>query len=478
MKSRGATRSAEPSGQEIAAAEHAAVFDMLNRFSGLETEEKVALAIFNLFNRICAPALQGYLPDREDRPVTWLTSPAAAPPPEGLVEKLAGLREPYAWTESGAGFVVRLQRDRQTLGILLLEGIARPQPKEHFLNFTLSILPVLTLAVSHARNFEQLERSQEMLRESEESLRTLIEQSPDPHLVIDDQRFIDCNQAALNILRMTSREQLLGSHLADLSPALQPDGRFSRPSAEALIALALAQGSHRFEWVQCRADGEAFPVDVLATAIHYRGRPLLHVVWRDITERKQAEAKLRQAKEEVEQLNQHLKHQATHDPLTGVFNRRAILESLSREIALERRQRQGLAVGIGDIDYFKSVNDTHGHPVGDEVLCGFVRLLKSSLRPYDFLGRFGGEEFLLITPGIKGSDVPLVYDRLRAAVANRPIPTQAGELSITFSLGVASVQENETMEELLATADSALYRAKNGGRNRVCLAAGRPKVNP
>jgi PleD family two-component response regulator len=124
--------------------------------------------------------------------------------------------------------------------------------------------------------------------------------------------------------------------------------------------------------VQCRTDGEAFPVDVLATAIHYRGRPLLHVVWRDITERKQAEAKLRQAKKEVEQLNEHLEHQATHDPLTGVFNRRAILEALSREISLERRQHQGLAVGIGDIDYFKSVNDTHGHPVGDEVLCGFV----------------------------------------------------------------------------------------------------------
>lgn len=478
MKSRGATLSAEPSGREVAVADYAAVFDMLNRLSGFETEEKVAQAIFDLFDRTCAPALQGYLPGREDRPVTWLTSPATAPPPKGLVEKLAGLREPYAWTESGAGFVVRLQRDRETLGILLVEGFARPQHKAHYLNLTLSVLPVLTLAVANARNFEQLERSQEMLRESEEGLRTLIEQSPDPHLVIEDHHFIDCNQAALDILRMTFREQLLGSHLADLSPALQPDGQFSRPSAEALIALALAQGSHRFEWVHCRADGEAFPVDVLATAIHYRGRPLLHVVWRDISERKQAEAKLRQAKKEVEQLNEHLEHQATHDPLTGVFNRRAILDILSREIALERRQHQGLAVGIGDIDYFKSVNDTHGHPVGDEVLCGFVRLLRSNLRPYDFLGRFGGEEFVVITPGIKESDVPLLYDRLRAAIANNPIATQAGELSITLSLGVASVRGNETMEELLAAADAALYRAKNGGRNRVCLAAGRPQVNP
>ena len=400
MKADAGYRIAEPSRREIAAADYAQVFEMLRRWSGFETEEKVAQAFFDLFQRICAPALQGYLSGREDRPVTWLTSPAATPLPEGLVEKPDGLREPYAWTESGAGFVVRLQRDRQTLGILLVEGIALPRHKEHYLKLTLSILPVLTLAVSNARNFEQLERSQEMLRESEESLRTLIEQSPDPHLVIEDQHFIDCNQAALDILQMTSREQLLGSHLADLSPSRQPDGRFSRPSAEALIAQAQTQGSHRFEWVQCRADGEAFPVDVLATAIHYHGRALLHLVWRDITERKQAEAKLRRAKAEVEQLNEHLEHQAAHDPLTGVFNRRAILEALSRELSLERRQHQGLAVGIGDIDHFKSVNDTHGHPVGDEVLCGFVRLLKSNLRPYDFLGRFGGEEFLVITPGI------------------------------------------------------------------------------
>jgi diguanylate cyclase (GGDEF)-like protein/PAS domain S-box-containing protein len=468
----------EPSGRNIAPLDYPQVFDMLRHLSGFETEEQVARAIFDLFDRICAPTLQGYLPGREDQPVTWITNPVAASLPAGLVEKLAGLHEHYAWTESGTGFVVRLQRDHETLGILLVEGMATPQHKAYCLNLTLSVLPVLTLAVSNARNFEQLERSQEMLRESEESLRTLIEQSPDPHLVIEDHHFIDCNQAALDILRMSFREQLLGSHLADFSPSRQPDGRFSRPSAEALIAQAQAQGSHRFEWVQCRADGEAFPVDVLATAIHYHGRPLLHIVWRDITERKQAEAKLRLAKEELEQLNEHLEHQATHDPLTGVFNRRAILDALSREISLERRQGQGLAIGIGDIDYFKSVNDTHGHPVGDEVLRGFVLLLKSNLRPYDFLGRFGGEEFLVITPGIKENDVRLVYDRLRAAIANNPIPTKSGELSITLSLGVAPVRGNETMEELLAAADSALYRAKSEGRNRVCLAAGQPKRSP
>jgi diguanylate cyclase (GGDEF)-like protein/PAS domain S-box-containing protein len=469
MKSRRFFQIAEPLGREITPTDYAAVFDMLSRLSGFETEEKVAQAIFDLFLRTCSPALLGYLSGREDRPVTWLTYPAADPLPEELVKKLAGLHGHYAWTESGTGFVVRLQREHETLGILLVEGIATPRSKEHYLNLTLGVLPVLTLAVSNARNFEKLERSQEMLRESEESLRTLIEQSPDPHLVIDIYHFIDCNQAALDILRMSSRERLLGSHLADLSPERQPDGQFSRKTVETLIDLALAKGSHRFEWVQCRADGEAFPVDVLATAIHYHDRPLLHVVWRDITERKQAEARLRRAKEEVEQLNQHLEHQATHDPLTGVFNRRAILDALFREISLERRQHHGLAIGIGDIDYFKSVNDTHGHPVGDEVLCGFVRLLRSNLRPYDFLGRFGGEEFMVITPGIKENDVPLMYDRLRAAVANNPILTQAGEVSITFSLGVAPVRGNESMEELLAAADSALYRAKSGGRNRICL---------
>ena len=168
-----------------------------------------------------------------------------------------------------------------------------------------------------------------------------------------------------------------------------------------------------------------------------------------------------------------LAHEATHDPLTGIHNRRALLDALSRELSREQRQHNGLAIGICDVDHFKKINDAHGHLVGDEVLCGFARLLSSNLRRYDFLGRFGGEEFVVITPGIKENDVNMLYERFRAVVADNPIPTKEGNIPITISIGVTIWRENEQVDELLAAADAALYQAKSGGRNRVCLADGR-----
>lgn len=167
-----------------------------------------------------------------------------------------------------------------------------------------------------------------------------------------------------------------------------------------------------------------------------------------------------------------LAHEATHDPLTGILNRRAIMDALSREISREQRQHNGLSIGICDIDHFKKVNDVHGHLVGDEVLCAVVRLLEKNLRQYDFLGRFGGEEFVLITPGIKESDANILYERFRISVASNPISTKAGNLSVTISIGVAVWSENGEVDELLAAADVALYRAKREGRNLVCLANG------
>jgi len=165
-----------------------------------------------------------------------------------------------------------------------------------------------------------------------------------------------------------------------------------------------------------------------------------------------------------------LAHQAAHDSLTGVLNRRAILDALTRELARERRISSGLTVGMCDVDHFKQVNDAYGHQVGDEVLCGLVRLLEGSLRQYDYLGRLGGEEFAVIASNIKGQAVSFVYERLRTAIADNPIPTRQGNLWITLSIGVAVWHGNMTENELLAAADAALYEAKNRGRNRVCLA--------
>ena len=170
-----------------------------------------------------------------------------------------------------------------------------------------------------------------------------------------------------------------------------------------------------------------------------------------------------------------LAHQAKHDFLTGVLNRGAILNILTREISRITRENSALVIGILDIDHFKIVNDTYGHFVGDEVLCGFVRLLEKSLRDYDYLGRWGGEEFLVISLGCKENEAERLYERLRTVIAGHPIPTKAGNLSLTVSIGVAAWNGSETGDELIAAADAGMYQAKKLGRNQVFLIQERPQ---
>ena len=171
----------------------------------------------------------------------------------------------------------------------------------------------------------------------------------------------------------------------------------------------------------------------------------------------------------LQEAHDALIHEATHDPLTGVLNRRAFADVLSRELSEERRHHSGLALGICDIDHFKEMNDVHGHQAGDEVLCGLVRLVSGTLREQDSLSRHGGDEFVVLARHVGDADVGALFERTRAAVTDHPIPTRAGDMSITISFGVSRFREGQTGDEFFAAADAALYRAKVAGRNQVCL---------
>ena len=162
-----------------------------------------------------------------------------------------------------------------------------------------------------------------------------------------------------------------------------------------------------------------------------------------------------------------LTHQATHDPLTDLLNRRGVMELLGKEIVRSGRHAEPLALGMCDIDHFKRINDTWGHPVGDDVLCGLAGLLKAALRDYDLVARMGGEEFLLVLPCKAGVDTDAIFERLCRQVAETPIATRSGPMSITISIGVAYVSSDKSIDELLDEADGALYQAKSEGRNRV-----------
>jgi two-component system cell cycle response regulator len=162
-----------------------------------------------------------------------------------------------------------------------------------------------------------------------------------------------------------------------------------------------------------------------------------------------------------------LAHQATHDALTGILNRRAILEQLARELARALRQGVSLSVGMCDIDHFKEINDRFGHQAGDEVLVACTRSLQANLREYDYVGRYGGEEFLIIATGASAQNDDGLYERLCQQVAATEVKTKAGNVSFTISIGTSLGTGKSTVDTLLAAADAALYQAKAAGRNRV-----------
>lgn len=170
--------------------------------------------------------------------------------------------------------------------------------------------------------------------------------------------------------------------------------------------------------------------------------------------------------------SQLLEHNALTDVLTGLPNRRAMQAQLKAEWSRAERGEQCFAIMIADLDRFKSVNDQHGHEVGDEVLTILASRLDATLRGGDLISRWGGEEFLILIPGATSESAVAVAEKVRSVVAEQPFATSAGNLMITLSLGVAFHLQTESIDEVISRADKALYRAKLEGRNRAVLADG------
>lgn len=179
------------------------------------------------------------------------------------------------------------------------------------------------------------------------------------------------------------------------------------------------------------------------------------------------EARVAERTTELAEANARLDRLAHEDALTRLPNRRAADAMLARELALHQRERLPLAVLLADIDHFKRINDQHGHPVGDKVLAQVAARLSAALRSSDAAARFGGEEFLVLLPGTDADGLAVIAEKLRAAVADAPVDPVG---RVTLSFGAARLLPGDNPAQLLQRADLALYEAKAGGRNRVCVA--------
>jgi diguanylate cyclase (GGDEF)-like protein len=189
----------------------------------------------------------------------------------------------------------------------------------------------------------------------------------------------------------------------------------------------------------------------------------------ELKARLRAGARIVELQDSLIQAREALREQAMHDSLTHLLNRRASLDFLLSELVRAKREHHPLSLMMVDVDFFKLVNDRFGHLGGDEVLCEVARRLRKSSRTYDLVGRFGGEEFLVVAPGCGTAGCLIQAERLREVVCSQPITLKDLSATVTISVGVATSLDpsRQNMEALLAAADKALYRAKANGRNRV-----------
>ena len=171
---------------------------------------------------------------------------------------------------------------------------------------------------------------------------------------------------------------------------------------------------------------------------------------------------LQKLKDKITQL------QISFDPLTGIFNRQAMMPILLQEQAYVQRDNKQCGLAMADLDHFKRVNDTYGHANGDIVLKSIAGFLRTNLRPYDALFRYGGEEFLFCLPNTEIKTGKCLLDRLRTDLEKMPIKLSNNEvITMTISMGITQLKSNTTVEDCIIRADDALYEAKNQGRNHV-----------
>ncbi len=304
---------------------------------------------------------------------------------------------------------------------------------------------------------DELMDSQERLREHESKLMAFVNALPNLSFVYDeDGRYLEILANEASLLRFRA-EDMKGRLINEVIPP---------PEAKLMMdAIHLAIETGRTQVIE-------YKIPVLAGGEHwFEGR--VAIMEKGHRDEKNKVVFIATEISDRIKLYQEVQRLATQDPLTGCFNRRHFLNVAAKELQRTVRYGQNLSMLMLDIDHFKAFNDTYGHPTGDKALCELVRLCQSCLRATDVLGRYGGEEFIVLLPEINGEQAVQAGNRLRTRISDIEIETPSGKQSITVSVGAACYDRRRDpdlgIDELIQRADRALYAAKSDGRNCVRL---------
>ncbi len=293
-----------------------------------------------------------------------------------------------------------------------------------------------------------LQETNQELQNVQKTFKNLVYGTSEPILLIHEGKFVSCNNAALELLQYRRKWEVLNHPPSEFSPKYQPDGKLSSVKSDEMMQNCMQNGSHKFQWVYTKNNGEDFWCDVNLTKIVMDYRDMIHVTWRDISVEKKLQA-------ELEKL-------AVTDKLTKVYNRHKIDDALEASKELMDRYNTPFGIIILDIDHFKKINDTYGHHSGDIVLQQFASILSENSRKSDVVGRIGGEEFLIIMPHATELSIMSFAKKLHDEIREFDFDTVG---RVTASMGVSMYENSESVDALVSRADKALYESKNNARD-------------
>jgi diguanylate cyclase (GGDEF)-like protein/PAS domain S-box-containing protein len=312
----------------------------------------------------------------------------------------------------------------------------------------------------YTRDLREARAAEAKISEANERLRAMFDNMPIACIYISGNLYLaDCNDEAMRIFGASSKKDLLGKFLR-LSPKLQPDGQQSKKLASELYEYATTNGSVSFEWMHKDLRGNPIPMAV--TIVKAKGMAEIAVIayMRDLRE-------LRELKDKTAQLDE-ARQMAFSDALTGVSNRRHFMQQAKQEFRKQKPANSFIGIIMLDMDHFKRINDTYGHAAGDLALKAVSEVARSILRETDLFARYGGEEFIVMVQNLSLAELTNLAERICEKIRGTQFSYGDQEIHLTASAGVAVRNDlSHTIEEVIVQADTALYRAKANGRDRV-----------